>query len=104
MATASVTIGQKYGLPPFSEDADFEHWLYELELWRLVTDLSKEKQGPVLFLSLNGKVRQACASLSKEELNKEDGLDKFVKKLRELYCVSQDQAMYSANEKFETFQ
>ena len=41
MATASVTIGQKYGLPPFSEDADFEHWLYELELWRLVTDLSQ---------------------------------------------------------------
>ena len=104
METASVTIGQKYGLPPFSEDADFEHWLYELELWRLVTDLSKEKQGPVLFLSLNGKVRQACASLSKEELNKEDGLDKFVEKSRELYCVSQDQAMYSAYEKFETFQ
>ena len=104
MATASVTIGQKYGLPPFSEDADFEHWLYELKLWRNVTDLSKEKQGPVLFLSLNGKVRQACASLSKKELNKEDGLDKLVKKLRELYCVSQDQAMYSAYEKFETFQ
>ena len=50
-----------------SEDADFEHRLYELELWRLVTDLPKEKQGAVLFLSLNGKVRQACASLSKEE-------------------------------------
>ena len=78
MATASVTIGQKYGLPPFSEDVDFEHWLYELELWRLVTDLSEEL---VLFLSLNGKVRQVCASLSKEQLNKEDGLDKFVKKL-----------------------
>ena len=81
MATASVTIGQKYGLPPFSEDADFKQWLYELELWRLVTDLSKEKQGPALFLSLNGKVRQACESLSKEELNKEDGLDNLVKKL-----------------------
>ena len=58
----------------------------------------------MLFLSLNGKVRQAYASLSKEELNKEDGLDKLVKKLRELYCASQDQAMYSAYEKFETFQ
>ena len=58
----------------------------------------------MLFLSLNGKVRQACASLSKEELNKEDGLDKFVEKLQELHCVFQDQAMYSAYEKFETFQ
>ena len=58
----------------------------------------------MLLLSLNGKVRQACASLSKEELNKEDGLDKLVKKLRESYCVSQGEAMYSAYEKFETFQ
>ena len=27
----------------------------------------------MLCLSLNGKVRQVCASLSKEQLNKEDG-------------------------------
>ena len=58
----------------------------------------------MLFLSLNGKVRHACMSLSKEELNKKDGLDNLVKKYRELDCISQDQAMYSAYEKFETFQ
>ena len=58
----------------------------------------------MLFLSLNGKVKQACAPLSKEKLSKVDRLDKLVKKLRELYCVPQDQSMYSAYEKFETFQ
>ena len=51
MATASVTIGQRYGIPLFSKDAYFEHWLYELELWRLIIDLSSEEQGPVRAFS-----------------------------------------------------
>ena len=101
---AVVSIGQKYGLPPFSEDGDFEHWLHEIEMWQLVTDLAKEKQGPVLYLSLSPKVRQACATLTKEELNVNDGLNRLITKLRELYAVSKDQAMFTAYEQFETFQ
>ena len=99
----TVTIGQKYGLPQFSEDSDFDHWTHEVEMWQLITDLPKEKHGLVLYLSLNQKVRQACASLTKDELNKPDGLDKLIEKLRELYAVSEDQAMFNAYEKFETF-
>ena len=76
---AVVSIGQKYGLPPFSEDGDFEHWLHEIEMWQLVTDLAKAKQGPVLYLSLPPKVRQACATLTKEELNADDGLNRLIK-------------------------
>ena len=98
-----VTIGQKYGLPPFSEEADFEHWLHEIEMWQVVTELNKSKQGPVLYLSLNAKIRQQCASLTKDELNKDDGLDKLINKLRDLYAVTEDQAMYNAYERFETF-
>ena len=72
-------------------------------MWKLVTDLPKSKQGPVLFLSLNSKMRQACAGLSKEEVNKDDGVDKLVMKLKELYSVSKDQATFSAYETFGTF-
>eukprot|EP00111_Clytia_hemisphaerica_P015522 TCONS_00045814-protein len=99
-----VSIGQKYGLPPFSEDGDFEHWLHEIEMWQLVTDLAKTKQGPMLYLSLSPKVLQACATLTKEQLNVEEGLDVLITKLRELYAVSKDQAMFTAYEQFETFQ
>ena len=102
--TAAVSIRQKYGLLPFSEDLDFEHWIHEIEMRQLVTDLNKEKQGPVLYLSLSPKVRQACASLTKEELNKENGMELLIAKLRELYAVSKDQAMFTAYEQFETFQ
>ena len=104
MAQATVSIGQKYCLPPFSEDADFDQWCFEVDMWKLVTDLKPEKQGPMVFLSLSPKIRQACSALSKDELKKDDGLDKLITKLRELYGVSNEQATFSAYEKFETFQ
>ena len=47
------------------------------------------------------KIRQACSALSKDELKKDDGLDKLIAKLRELYGVSNKQATFSAYEKFE---
>ena len=101
---AAVSIGQKYGLPPFSEEHDFDHWLHEIEMWQLVTELSQDKRGPVLYLSLPPKVRQACATLTKEELNTNEGVEKLINKLRDLYAVSKDQAMFTAYEQFETFQ
>ena len=103
MAQATVSIGQKYGLPHFSEDADFDQWCFEADMWKLVTDLKPEKQGPMVFLSLSPKIRQACSALSKDELKKDDGLDKFIAKLCELYGVSNEQAPFSAYEKSETF-
>ena len=69
-----------------------------------MTDQPEAKQGPVLFLSLNSKMRQACAGLSKEEINKDDGVDNIVMKLIELYSVSKDQATFTAYENSETFQ
>ena len=104
MAVATMTIAQKYGLPVFDEEGDFDGWIRDMELWEVVTDLTKAKQGSVVFLSLNAKVRQACASLTKEELNKDDGLNKLIKKLKDLYGVTEDQAMFTAYEKFETFE
>ena len=56
------------------------------------------------FLSLSPKIRQACSALLKDELKKDDGPDKLIAKLRELYGVSNVQARFSAYETFETFQ
>ena len=42
--------------------------------------------------------------MSKDELKKDDSLDKLIAKLRELYGVSNEQAIFSVYEKFETFQ
>ena len=66
-------------------------------MWELATDLSKTKQGPVLYLSLSDKACRACASLlTKEVLSAEDGLAKLVEKLRELYGTTPEQAQFNA--------
>ena len=65
---STVTIAQKYGLPQFTEDGDFDSWVRDMELWGLVTDLDAKKRGPVVFLSLSLKARQAfieCESSKK---------------------------------------
>ena len=56
MVQPTVSNGQKYGLPPFSEDADFDQWCFEVDMWKLVTDLKPEKQGPMVSLSLSPKI------------------------------------------------
>ena len=103
MATATVSVAQKYGIPPFTEDGDYDQWLFEIEMWKEVTDLAKQKQGPVLFLSLNQKTRNSLSTLKKEEISCDGGIDVVIKKLEELYALNKDQAMFAAYEKFEEF-
>ena len=103
MVQATVSIRQKYGLPPFSEDADFDQWCFEVDMWKLVIELKPERQGPMVFLGLSPKIRQTCSTLSKDELKKVDGLDKLIAELHEPCDVSNEQATFSAYEKFETF-
>ena len=98
----TYSIANKYGLPQL-DDNDFDHWKHELEMWQLVTDLDIKKQAPVIYLSLSGKARQACASLNKTQLNADDGVDVLLNKLSELYAKDKDQATYESYENFETF-
>lgn len=41
MAATTVSIAQKYGLPQFVENRDFDNWLRDLEIWEIVIDLPK---------------------------------------------------------------
>ena len=88
-ATATVSIAQKYGLPSFNEESDFDQW-------KLVTDLPKAKQGKVIFLSSNPKINRQVQVCQRRKLFKDDGVDKLVPKIKELYSVSRDQATFSA--------
>ena len=63
-----------------------EEWLRELEIWQCVTDLEKKKQGAVVYLSLTDKIRKSCNDISVRDLNKDDGLDILVKKIKSLYA------------------
>ena len=40
------------------EGLTYEDWKKELNIWRKFTDLSKQRQGGALFLTLTGKARE----------------------------------------------
>ena len=85
MTTVTVSIGQKYGMPPFTAEKDYDIWENEIKVWKLATDVAEERQAAILFLSLDEKVRQACISVSSDEqLQAEDGWENLMKKLKEL--------------------
>ena len=94
----------KFLSPPKLTDNDFTNWLHEIEVWKCVTGLDKKKQGPMIYLSLEGKARRLCSSIKIDDLSSDDGVDKLIKKLKELYDKDAEQLAFDAYEKFESFQ
>ena len=89
--------------PMLGDEVDFDSWVHEVEVWQCVTTLEKKKQGPALYLSLEGKARKGCFDLGVDVLNKDDGVDKLIEKLKSLYAKDKDQAAFLAYKNFETF-
>ena len=69
----------------FSGSEDFENWLREVEIWQCVTEIKKKKQGPAIYLSLEGKAWKACEGINVKALNADDRVDVLINKLKELY-------------------
>ena len=42
--------------PLLSKSTSYDTWLKEIEIWQTFTDLAKTKQGPAIFLSLEGSL------------------------------------------------
>ena len=41
--------------PSLAKSNCYEDWLKEIEIWQAFTDVVQEKQGPAIFLTLEGK-------------------------------------------------
>ena len=80
-----------------------EEWLRELEIWQCVTDLEKKKQGAVVYLSLTDKIRKSCNDISVRDINKDDGLDTLVRKIKSLYAKDTNTLAFMAYDKSENF-
>ena len=59
----SMVSARIYSPPSLNSGADFETWVHELEIWQCVIDLEVKKQGPVIYLALDGPARQACSNI-----------------------------------------
>ena len=93
-----ASIRRIYSPPSLNSGADFETWVHEVEIWQCVTDLEVKKQGPAIYLALEGPARQACSNIDMKELRSENGV-----KIKSLFAKDVNQAAFMAYENFENF-
>jgi hypothetical protein len=75
---------------PLFSDEDFRTYMDEVEMWREVAGVAKEKQGMLLWLELPrhhpSDIKDLIMNkIGKEELKKETGADKFVTAMEEAF-------------------
>ena len=68
------------------EGLTYEDWKKERNIWRKFTDLSKQRQGGALFLTLTGKARETVlAEVPLSKFDEDSGIDEITKALDTLY-------------------
>ena len=97
---ASKKIYSPLLLDKIDEIAD---WLREIEIWQCVTDIEGKKQGPVVYLSLTDKIRKSCNNISVSDLNKDNGLNTLITKIKTLYSKDTHALAYMGYDQFENF-
>ena len=56
-------------------------------MWRCVTDLDAKQQAVAIALTLSGRKREVASEISLSELNADNGLNKLLAKLKEVFDV-----------------
>ena len=70
--------------PLLTSSTYYEDWLKEIEIWQAFTDLTDEKQGPAIFLTLEGKAREIILNFDIKEIKAKNGVKNIVKALNKL--------------------
>ena len=77
-----------YKVPPgWPDDKTFDQWENEDKMWRCVTDLDAKQQAVAIALTLSGRKREVASEISLSELNADNGLNKLLAKLKEVFDV-----------------
>ena len=95
--------GKRIDPPKLKDGDDYDEWAREIEIWQMVTEIPKEKQGAMIYLSLEGQARQCCKSVPTDKLQGENGVKELMLKLKTLFAKDSEQAAFKAYEQFETY-
>ena len=75
-----------YKAPPsLTSSTCYDEWLKAIKIWQTFTGLTDEKQGPAIFLTLEGKARETILNLDIKEIKAKNGVENIVKALNKLY-------------------
>ena len=89
--------------PSLSKSSCYDDWLKEIEIWQAFTDLAAEKQGPAVFLTLEGKAREAMLNMDIEKIKGRDGVENIVTELNKLYLKDKLEMAYETYDAFAQF-
>lgn len=94
-----------YRAPPLMRDQlPYVEWKKELEIWSDCTELTKERQGGALFLTLVGKARQAVhAGVSGDKIKSDKGVKEITDCLDELFMKDKSQSGFAAYDDFTSY-
>ena len=71
--------------PKLESDDQYETWKNDIEIWRELTDLPKEKQALAMHLSLTGRARVASSEIKVADLKTENGVETLLGRLDKVF-------------------
>ena len=90
-------------LPVLSKAEDFEEWKRDIEIWKVITTIEEEKQGPCLYRSLDGQAKKACCNIKIADICSAEGYQLIMDKLSEVFEKDQEQDLFEKCRQFETY-
>ena len=79
--------------PSLEKSTSYGAWLKEINIWQTFADINIKKQGPVVFLTLEGKARKSILELDVKDIN--------CNCLNKLYLKYKRQTAFKTYEQFE---
>ena len=97
-------MASKYLAPPLLDTERYDAWRKEMRLWEMATNVEAVKRAPTVFLTLEGKAREAILEMDALSLNTENGMKLMYEKLDTLYKDDKPQSALISYETFEKYQ
>ena len=82
---------------------DYDVWKKDIELWKLFTDLPKEKVAIAIHLSLSGRARQATSEISINDMKSDNGFKILMDKLDRVFLQDENWRCFNSYLSFENY-
>lgn len=103
--TMATTNNKNFKSPPVMRDGlTYKEWKADVEIWSDFTELTVEKQGGAVFLTLVGKAQQAVrATVTRAQMKSPTGLKEVLTCLNGLYEKDAARSSFAAYEEFSEY-
>ena len=89
--------------PLLSFGTNYEDWCKMVRVWTKFTDLVSERQGPSMFLSLEGEALYPALELYEKEIGRKNGVEIIMAQLDKLCKKDDALSKFQALEAFGTY-